>query len=505
MMLSDDDDSDRSPDALLNDAAIAHGVNSTRLFALVGPLLAAPSVYLMRNFTVDDAWIPARYAAHLSSGLGYRFNPQSAVSDGVTPLPFAPLLSAMSLGSHQIEVVWWVARLTGVVCWLCSAALLSLLVSRLGFQRIRFVSLVILLGSAPLAAWSIAGLETPIATLFVTAAIWFVCTKPHSLLAPLLMGGASTFRPELIVASVACALSSADLRPLAAGSKETIVSSWKSLIIRLFAATSFWALIVVVREIVFGRPVPLSLLAKPSDFTHGFAYAVLAFGFSGAAWLALGGSPSRSSRVLWSMVIAHLIAVLITGGDWMPFWRLWVPLTPAWIILGAISLENGRLWTNALRVVLCSASLVVPWVTTGPSAMGVVPVRQRLIDQRDVLSASRVIAVLDVGWVSACRDVELVDLAGVTDPAIAVLPGGHTSKKIAATLLARRDVDTLVFLQKRSVTMGAERARDDGGPYDRVVEEMLAHDPWITEHFEPQTTMAAGPLTYVVWRPIVSR
>jgi hypothetical protein len=43
-------------------------------------------------------------------------------------------------------------------------------------------------------------------------------------------------------------------------------------------------------------------------------------------------------------------------------------------------------------------------------------------------------------------DFTVVDLAGVTDEAVAMLPGGHTSKRIDDALLRGRNVDTLVLL-----------------------------------------------------------
>jgi hypothetical protein len=81
---------------------------------------------------------------------------------------------------------------------------------------------------------------------------------------------------------------------------------------------------------------------------------------------------------------------------------------------------------------------------------------------RASLGASRV-ATLDVGWVGAALPgAEIVDLAGVTDPEIAALPGGHTSKRVdAAMLLARRVVHVLLYRPA------------EGGGFGRVVEVRL--------------------------------
>src|SRR5204862_350726 len=62
------------------------------------------------------------------------------------------------------------------------------------------------------------------------------------------------------------------------------------------------------------------------------------------------------------------------------------------------------------------------------------------------LAGAKVVAALDVGWVGAVSDFTLLDLAGVTDEAVAMLPGGHTSKRVDDALLRHRDVDALVLL-----------------------------------------------------------
>jgi len=55
------------------------------------------------------------------------------------------------------------------------------------------------------------------------------------------------------------------------------------------------------------------------------------------------------------------------------------------------------------------------------------------------------VVALDIGWVSAATDGTIVDLAGVTDPVIAALPGGHTSKRVDAALVLSREPDVVFF------------------------------------------------------------
>ncbi|MFO0661695.1 MAG: hypothetical protein U0165_17960 [Polyangiaceae bacterium] len=134
------------------------------------------------------------------------------------------------------------------------------------------------------------------------------------------------------------------------------------------------------------------------------------------------------------------------------------------------------------------------------------PTRDALIQHgREDLSTSSIIATVDIGWVSAASHAHIVDLAGLTDPEIARLAGGHTSKHIPETLLPRRNVDTLVLLRSSqrpssSSDGGATTTRDDGGPFERAVEERIARDPWVQESFEISSVIRSGTLSYVVLR-----
>jgi hypothetical protein len=62
-----------------------------------------------------------------------------------------------------------------------------------------------------------------------------------------------------------------------------------------------------------------------------------------------------------------------------------------------------------------------------------------------LLQGSARVGGVDVGWLGAATDKTIVDFAGVTDPEVAYLPGGHTSKRLPVDFLERREVDALVL------------------------------------------------------------
>jgi hypothetical protein len=128
----------------------------------------------------------------------------------------------------------------------------------------------------------------------------------------------------------------------------------------------------------------------------------------------------------------------------------------------------------------------------GPSARGVGPDRERLIRQATpALAGAKSVAALDVGWVGAVDDFAVVDLAGVTDEAVAMLPGGHTSKRVDDSLLRRRDVDALVLLTAPPPFEG----------YAREVERRVALLPTVQD-FRVVASLPLGPAgqRYVVLR-----
>jgi hypothetical protein len=127
-----------------------------------------------------------------------------------------------------------------------------------------------------------------------------------------------------------------------------------------------------------------------------------------------------------------------------------VPVLPSVVWVGAAIAARSSVLANALRIGAAAVCSLWLFYKPGLSARGVAAERRALIDAaRPVLSGARSIVALDIGWVGAATSATVVDLAGLTDPSIAMLPGGHTSKQIPEALLAARDVDAMVLLLER--------------------------------------------------------
>lgn len=414
---------------------------------LLGVSLASGATFALYGFTVDDALISARYATHIAQGYGHRFNTVGPVTDGVTPLMWPYLLFPFATDPvGALEAARWL----GLAAWLGASLLLALHLSRVLGPRwsLGHLSLVVAFGSPAVAAWASAGTETAFALCLVTVAA-VVGESRGRWRASVLTGLACTLRPELLPFAGTLALGCAWLD--VPSSEERVHERIRSLLLHGAAALGPFVLIVLVRWLVFGAPGPLALRAKPSDLAHGLRYATAVFLIAGAplavmaplAWRKLSAWP----RWVLAAGAVHTASCVAVGGDWMPLSRLFVPVLPCLSIVFAHLARVSHPTSTAARALLCVAGQVFVLWTVGADARRVFQDRTVLVDGlRERVRPSHVVASVDIGWVGAAHQGTVVDLAGVTDPAVAALPGGHTSKRIPQEMLASRGVTHLLLL-----------------------------------------------------------
>jgi hypothetical protein len=242
--------------------------------------------------------------------------------------------------------------------------------------------------------------------------------------------------------------------------------------------------------IFFGRPAPLAVLAKPSDLMHGWVYA------GAAAFVVLTPILVCAPLALWRgrgvalaivvAFLAHALAVVGAGGDWMPYARLLVPVAPSLVIAFVeLSKETRAAW-SASRLAAAGVLGVLLAAGTAPAGRRVYFDRADLVVRaRPVLEGAHVVAALDIGWVGAATDAQIVDLAGLTDPSIALLPGGHTSKRVDVPMLLDRGVDTVIVYSEA-----------------RVVEQRILRSELFQSRYEPGVQLPVGTrgAFYTVYR-----
>jgi hypothetical protein len=469
---------------------------SSRVVAFVVGLLAAViPAWAYFGFTIDDALIPARYAHHVATGHGYRFNVDGPITDGVTPLGFVYLLVPFAKAGPLAALA--AARWGGLVTWLVAAGCLGVEVDRVGSSRWRFAGLALVLASAPLGAWASAGLETPVATSLVTLGLVLRSRERHYLGA-VALGLAALMRPEALPLALCLAFPAGPrVAPdEAAGSPTRKLGGAHFGRVALAAAP--FALAAVTRTWVFGRAAPLSVLAKPPHLAEGAVYALACFLLTGPlsiaaplAWRRLEAWP----RWLVGAVLVHFAAIAGAGGDWMPLSRLVVPVLPVVVLACAhVASVSGVPFTIG-RLVLALGGEVFAFSKKSVSGPRVMEDRLALIaEARPVLARAKVVATEDAGWVGAATEATVVDLAGVTDPFVAALPGSHTDKRIPDTFLDAHRVDVLVLQLKDDADLATPWWTSK---FARGVERYVALGPGVGDSFEP-VLVTTGRLKYVL-------
>ena len=464
-------------------------------FTLLGAACALVPALAMWGFTVDDALIPVRYAHNLAAGAGYRFDAHGPSTDGVTPLPWAFLLAPLS-GSDGLTALVR-AKALGVVLWTVGGAFLGHRVGAMvhGRQRLEvgfaILGLVAMAVAFPIGAWAASGMETGLATALATVAVARLGVgRPRAVAA--LAGGVAAFRPEMVVWAMALAVG-ATVHGREADAPEKSGGVLAGVSAAAVAAAPF-LLCAALRLAIFGRPAPLAVLAKPSDLSHGALYVgaatlVVLTPLLVSAPLALARGAGRDvalARVVVIAFVAHALAVLGAGGDWMPYARLMVPVAPS-LVLAFVALGGAA--RPLLSLVRLSAALVLGTLLVlraAPPGRRVHVDRADLITRaRPVLAGAQVVAALDIGWVGAATDAAIVDLAGLTDASIAMLPGGHTSKRVDTSMLLDRGVDTVILYSEL-----------------RVVEVRIVRSELFASRFEESAELPLGSrgAFYTVYR-----
>jgi hypothetical protein len=419
----------------------------------------------MWRFTIDDALISIRYARHLASGVGYRFNVGGLRTDGVTPLPWSFLLAPFA--HAPALVVLHRAKLLAFSAWIAAAWRWGSAVGRARASlAIKVTALLLLAACLPVGAHAISGMETGLAIALATLA----AVEQRPILCAALAGAVASLRPEMVAWAAVLAMFSGDARRAA---------------LRAFIAFLPFSACALVREIAFGRPAPLAVLAKPSDLAHGAYYAAAAAimtlaPLAALAPVALARAEPRA-RALALAGVTHFAAIAVAGGDWMPYARLAAPIVPSLLYAFVLAAPRMNAPLVACRVVLSGLVGACVLVRIAPAGRHVEDHMAALVRAAEpILARKHRIASLDVGWPTAASEADIVDLAGLTDPEIAALPGGHTSKRVDPALLLARNPDVILLYWRR---VGGEHV------YGRVVEARLAESDLIFRHYEARATL----------------
>ena len=179
----------------------------------------------------------------------------------------------------------------------------------------------------------------------------------------------------------------------------------------------------------------------------------------------------------------------------MPLSRLCVPVLPVVALAAAHVASVSGVAFTAGRLILTLTGEVFAFEKKAVSAPRVLSDRLALIaEARPLLEHANAVATEDAGWVGVATEGTVVDLAGVTDPFVATLPGSHTDKRIPDSFLDQRRVDVLVLELREGYGLESPWWSSH---FARGVERYLALTPNVSEAFEPRL-VTEGRLHYVI-------
>jgi arabinofuranosyltransferase len=330
----------------------AVGDESRRASLLAGLLVAgAIAVFLVesvgRRAQIDDAYISFRYARNLVEGHGLVYNIGQRV-EGFTNLLWVLLVAlGMKLGGDAPALSHWLGVLSGV----------ALLVLGYAYARcvlhprsvvLAALSPWLVLACTTFALWTTSGLETPLFSALVLAAL-VAEARRRPTIAMVACVVATLTRPEgVLVAAV-----------ILGGE---FVRGRRRNAVRLAAGYAlFAAALTTFRLVYFGSPLPNTFYAKVGHvpvlwvltYFEGFVIQVAA-PLSFAA--VLGARRSATAGVGVAYVAALSLYVLAVGGDAFGHSRFFLPALP---VLVALALAGAQIYGSEDRwVARCAASSI---------------------------------------------------------------------------------------------------------------------------------------------------
>lgn len=455
-------------------------------FVALGCVLAWTHV----PFMLDDAYIAFRYGCNVAAGRGMVFNPEGPPLEGFS----SPLWMLASAATCRIGGPSWVEPTirslglsTFVVAVICASRAAGRLVpgTRLG-PSLAAAALVSLLPAV--SYYAVTGLEATafdVVVLLVAAATANVLDARLGWLAAFV---APWLRPEAPWLGLVIVLQ-------AWVQSGRMIPGRRSMV-TLATLVLGMATVLVWRQSAFSDWVPNTYYAKSPQWGVGLEYIIDTFreGWVAPILVLTVGSAVRgpaSARSFAVAAAAWFVAPVVEGGDWMPLSRMALPGLVCSCVAAA-AMTAGRKGP----IVYASWALVAAAVSTGaaktleesaPSqgAHTMSVTETRWLVRWLQRSGAESVALVDIGRLGFWTDLELVDLAGLTDPVIARLPGGHLEKPIDPEYLFDvRHPDVIVVRVNASPILPGPTIRPDLWAYAySEVERSLFKAPQMREDF----------------------
>jgi hypothetical protein len=470
------------------------------------------ALHVSSGAVVDDAYIAFRYAHNVAHGAGLSFQGGAHVEGytcfswvmigalvsrvGLDPASVLPLLG-IALGAATVATAAWtsgklVAQREGNGTAAVAATMLSGL----------FLAL-----SPGLAYFAGSGLETPLFCLLTVVSL-AAALEQRSGRAAVASSLALLTRPE---GAVVAALS------LLVGTARSPASERRRWLKAALGVAGVAIAYGVFKQVYFGALAPNTLAAKPPVLREGLGYVGWGLVDAGpllvvAAAVGLwrrGRAPHAAWLVLAVVVLVAVAAV--EGGDWMPAGRLLLPaMCVASLLLGALADAVVSLRARARTALATVAGLACAfyayWSLVDTSSLHEISAKAKHYEpfRDDIVarmwqSGVRSLGTLDIGRVSYTQPaMRILDLGGLTDPAIARSPGDYRSKRPPPEVLEAEAPDAFLLTSIEPPAPGAPGQPPDVALY-YPVEASVAASPWFRARYRIRATLPIRSDYYLHW------
>ncbi|NPA89908.1 MAG: hypothetical protein GXO55_00415 [Chloroflexi bacterium] len=415
------------------------GVGLAGVFALF--LVHAYRIYGTDVALIDDAFIFFRYARHWAEGLGLVWNRGEPPVEGVSSLLYTALLAlGVRLGW---DVVVWATVLNGLLA-LASLGLVVALARHLLPEEVSplwsVVPALLLALSPEFAFWAGAGMDSMLFLFLLLLSVWLMVEERwgwagvgFALLGMTRLDSVPLFLFAWLLLG---------WREWKGGDKAPLLRMGVGFI-------GLFLPFFLARWVYFGWPLPNTFYAKMGGgwaaWREGIAYVLMFLRRPGialalilAAWGAWRGR-TWPTILVFGFIPLLLIRAILAGGDWMPHFRLLLPVLPFLYVMATYALVSNPLlssrWVGLVLVGgillgVVSPSLHVlrtrPWRLWRPVRL-VEPMHASQyamgLALRDRLCPEDTVALLAVGAAAYLNDDHIIiDMLGLNDVHIAHSP-----------------------------------------------------------------------------------
>jgi len=495
---------------------------SSRWFPIV--MVSTAVVYVLGcldfvNVEIDDVFVTLRYSRNVLAGHGPVFNPGEAVEGYSNPtwlLLVTAVAAVTGLTGHL--ALFYLAKLLCMVFGALTLVVMYRIAKLHGNGKPTIALLVVILAASPfLNVYNISGMETSLITFLIALTFLFHSLwREHQRLGyavafAVTLGILTISRPEAIMYPVA----------IFAGIIAIAVRRKDDRLRFTYLALAIVAAIVVAfvafRLSFYGEFLPNTLFAKNNpgfsvakDGAHYVAlFVVMALGpFLLLALLKKSPPLVFAHLPIYLVILAQLAFATYAGGDWMPAFRLALPILPMLLFvvvdqvgLGGLLNQKKLLATVMILVVAvgCSSYLQRYYVKTyKPLRSGWHLELQPYNDDYynvarklgAIASPNQTVLLGEAGVIPYLNDeLRFTDLYGLTDKHIAKDVAGQHFARIDNDYVLSRNYDYVV-----AVILRNKRPVPIDGKYDTgfVALDALLNDARFKKTYTPVYTERRG-------------